>query len=144
MVRRALRPSIPRDAISSMTLGLATCGSSRVEPRTRSRVLGPDGCEFLLVFYDGDFDEDNTFLLHDWFKHVPAEVLGKNFGVPRFWTIPPMKTNATFSRLRCRDRSILPPPARRWRPRPCRFASTRITVGARPSDCTISRAHHHF
>src|SRR3981189_1319932 len=43
--------------------------------------LGPDGCEFLLVFDDGDFDEDNTFLLSDWFKHVPGEVLGKNFGV---------------------------------------------------------------
>ena len=25
--------------------------------------LNPDGCEFLLVFDDGDFDEDNTFLL---------------------------------------------------------------------------------
>jgi len=44
--------------------------------------LGPDGCEFLLVFDDGDFDEDNTFLISDWFKHVPPEVLGKNFGVP--------------------------------------------------------------
>jgi oxalate decarboxylase len=44
--------------------------------------LGPDGCEFLLVFDDGDFDEDNTFLITDWFKHIPSEVLGKNFGVP--------------------------------------------------------------
>jgi oxalate decarboxylase len=44
--------------------------------------LGPDGCEFLLVFDDGNFDEDNTFLLSDWFKHTPPEVLGKNFGVP--------------------------------------------------------------
>jgi oxalate decarboxylase len=43
--------------------------------------LGPDGCEFLLVFDDGDFDEDDTFLLSDWFKHVPSGVLGKNFGV---------------------------------------------------------------
>jgi len=43
--------------------------------------LAPDGCEFLLVFDDGDFDEDSTFLLSDWFKHVPPEVLGKNFGV---------------------------------------------------------------
>ena len=43
--------------------------------------LNPDGCEFLLVFDDGDFDEDNTFLITDWFKHVPSEVLGKNFGV---------------------------------------------------------------
>jgi len=44
--------------------------------------LGPDGCEFLLVFDDGDFDEDNTFLLSDWLKRTPPEVLGKNFGVP--------------------------------------------------------------
>ncbi|HXW71593.1 MAG TPA: cupin domain-containing protein [Methylocella sp.] len=43
--------------------------------------LGADGCEFLLVFDDGEFDEDNTFLLTDWFKHTPGEVLGKNFGV---------------------------------------------------------------
>lgn len=44
--------------------------------------LGPDGCEFLLVFDDGEFDEDNTFLLSDWLKHTPNEVLAKNFGVP--------------------------------------------------------------
>jgi oxalate decarboxylase len=43
--------------------------------------LNPDGCEFLLVFDDGDFDEDNTFLLSDWIKHVPSKVLAKNFGV---------------------------------------------------------------
>ena len=44
--------------------------------------LNSDGCEFLLVFDDGEFDEDNTFLLSDWFKHTPSEVLSKNFGVP--------------------------------------------------------------
>jgi oxalate decarboxylase len=44
--------------------------------------LGPDGCEFLLVFDNGGFDEDSTFLISDWFKHTPPEVLGKNFGVP--------------------------------------------------------------
>jgi oxalate decarboxylase len=44
--------------------------------------LGPDGCEFILVFDDGDFDEDDTFLLSDWFKHTPSDVLGKNFSVP--------------------------------------------------------------
>jgi oxalate decarboxylase len=43
--------------------------------------LNPDGCEFLLVFDDGDFDEDNTFLLSDWFKHTPNEVLSKNFSI---------------------------------------------------------------
>ena len=44
--------------------------------------LGDDGCEFLLVFDSGNFDEDSTFLLSDWFRRVPKEVLGKNFGVP--------------------------------------------------------------
>ncbi|RCW77860.1 oxalate decarboxylase family bicupin [Phyllobacterium bourgognense] len=44
--------------------------------------LGPDGCEFLLVFDDGGFDEDSTFLLSDWFRHVPKTILAKNFGVP--------------------------------------------------------------
>jgi oxalate decarboxylase len=44
--------------------------------------LGPDGCKFLLVFNQGDFDEFSTFLLTDWFHHTPSEVLAKNFGVP--------------------------------------------------------------
>jgi oxalate decarboxylase len=45
--------------------------------------LGPDGCRFLLVFNDGNFDEFHTFLLTDWLAHVPKEVLAKNFGVPQ-------------------------------------------------------------
>src|SRR5216683_3808749 len=28
--------------------------------------LGPDGCQFLLVFNDGGFDEFETFLITDW------------------------------------------------------------------------------
>jgi oxalate decarboxylase len=44
--------------------------------------LGPEGCKFLLVFNQGDFDEFSTFLLSDWFKHTPKEVLAKNFNVP--------------------------------------------------------------
>ena len=51
--------------------------------------LGPDGCKFLLVFDQGDFDEFSTFLLSDWFKHTPKEVLAKNFSVPE----------ATFAKL---------------------------------------------
>ncbi len=52
--------------------------------------LGPDGCEFLLVFPDGAFSENSTFLLSDWFDHVPRSVLAKNFGVPEsaFANIP--------------------------------------------------------
>jgi len=44
--------------------------------------LGPDGCQFLLVFDDGNFNEFETFLLTDWLSHTPREVLAKNFGVP--------------------------------------------------------------
>jgi oxalate decarboxylase len=44
--------------------------------------LGPDGCEFLIVFDDGMASEFNTLLVTDWFAHTPPEVLAKNFGVP--------------------------------------------------------------
>jgi oxalate decarboxylase len=40
------------------------------------------GCEFLLVFDDGNFSENETFLLTDWFRRTPRDVLAKNFGVP--------------------------------------------------------------
>ena len=43
--------------------------------------LGPDGCEFLLVFDEGMFSEDNTFLLSEWLAHTPKSVLTKNFGL---------------------------------------------------------------
>ncbi len=44
--------------------------------------LGPEGCEFLLVFDDGHFDENSTFALTDWLSCTPKDVLAKNFGVP--------------------------------------------------------------
>jgi oxalate decarboxylase len=44
--------------------------------------LGPDGCKFLLVFDDGNFDEFQTFLITDWMHHTPKEVLAKNFNLP--------------------------------------------------------------
>ena len=40
-----------------------------------------NGVEFLLVFDDGNFSENETFLITDWFNHTPREVLAKNFGV---------------------------------------------------------------
>jgi len=43
--------------------------------------LNPDGCEFLLVFDDGDFSESETVLLSDSMNHLPLEVLAKNFNV---------------------------------------------------------------
>jgi oxalate decarboxylase len=41
-----------------------------------------EGCEFLLVFDSGNFSENETFLISDWFAHTPRAVLAKNFGVP--------------------------------------------------------------
>jgi oxalate decarboxylase len=41
-----------------------------------------EGCEFLLVFDNGEFSENETFLISDWFVHTPNSVLAKNFGVP--------------------------------------------------------------
>jgi oxalate decarboxylase len=43
--------------------------------------LAPDGCEFLLVFDDGNFSEYETVLLSDWMAHTPPDVVAKNFGV---------------------------------------------------------------
>ena len=41
-----------------------------------------EGCEFLLVFDDGNFSENETFLISDWFAHTSPHILAKNFGVP--------------------------------------------------------------
>jgi oxalate decarboxylase len=41
-----------------------------------------EGCEFLLVFDDGNFSDLNTLTISDWFAHTPKEVLAANFGVP--------------------------------------------------------------
>src|SRR5258707_6961924 len=43
--------------------------------------LNPDGCEFMLVFDDGNFSESETVLLSDAMAHLPPEVLAKNFSV---------------------------------------------------------------
>ena len=43
------------------------------------QALGDEGCEFLLVFNQGDFSEESTLLISDWLKHTPPEILEKNF-----------------------------------------------------------------
>jgi oxalate decarboxylase len=52
--------------------------------------LEPAGCEFMLVFDDGNFSESETVLLSDAMAHLPPEVLSKNFGVDQqaFKNIP--------------------------------------------------------
>jgi oxalate decarboxylase len=44
--------------------------------------LGPDGCEFVIAFDNGESSEFNTLLVTDWIAHTPPDVLAKNFGVP--------------------------------------------------------------
>lgn len=41
-----------------------------------------EGCEFLLVFDDGNFSEFDTFSISDWMAHTPKDVLAANFGIP--------------------------------------------------------------
>jgi Membrane transport protein len=40
-----------------------------------------EGCEFLLVFDDGNFSENETFLISDWFAHTPRDVLANSAGL---------------------------------------------------------------
>ncbi len=49
-----------------------------------------EGTEFLLVFDDGNFSENETLLITEFFAHTPPEVLAKNFGLPEsaFANIP--------------------------------------------------------
>ncbi|KAL4781642.1 RmlC-like cupin domain-containing protein [Aspergillus varians] len=50
-----------------------------------------DENEYLLVFDDGDFEKvGTTFMVDDWIKHTPRDVLAKNFGVDAsvFDTVP--------------------------------------------------------
>lgn len=49
-----------------------------------------EGCEFLLVFDNGNFSDLSTFSISDWFAHTPKEVLSANFGIPEsaFANIP--------------------------------------------------------
>ena len=44
--------------------------------------LGPDGCEFVIVFDSGEASEFDTTLVTDWFAHTPPEVLAQNFNLP--------------------------------------------------------------
>jgi oxalate decarboxylase len=44
--------------------------------------LGPDGCEFLLVFDNALFSEYQTFLISDWVAHTPPELLEKSMNLP--------------------------------------------------------------
>jgi len=53
--------------------------------------LADDGCEFLLVFDEGNFSEDDTFLLSEFLAHTSPEIIEKNMGWGRaeFDKLPP-------------------------------------------------------
>src|SRR5271170_352863 len=53
--------------------------------------LEGDGCEFLLVFDQGDFSEDDTFLLSEFLAHTSPDIVQKNMGWSRqvFDQLPP-------------------------------------------------------
>lgn len=42
--------------------------------------LGDDGCEFLLVFDQGDFSEDDTFLISEFLAHTSPDLVAKSTG----------------------------------------------------------------
>lgn len=106
--------------------------------------LGPDGCEFVIVFDEGDQSEYGTLLLTDWLAHTSPELLAKNFGVEqdvfrKYSTAEPLDfsgqgawTSLQGSGSRCRCRTSPSPlhlqarglqtaeGKRRWRHSPCR------------------------
>lgn len=63
-----------------------------------------EGTEFVLVFNDGNFSENQTLLVTELFAHLPVEVLAKNFGVPE----------AAFANIPSHEkyifRQLVPPP----------------------------------
>jgi oxalate decarboxylase len=80
--------------------------------------LGENGCQFLLVFNDGNFNEFETFLLTDWLHHTPGEVLAKNFGV----------AESTFNNVPTRERFIFPTEL----PRPLAEEKKEVYAGSGP------------
>jgi len=83
--------------------------------------LEPEGCEFLLIFDDGNFSEEATFLLSDWIAHTPKDILAKNFGVPE----------SAFDRIPEKDLWIFQAPV------PGSLAADRV-IGAGPVPNTFS------
>lgn len=56
-----------------------------------------EGCEFLLVFDDGNFSENETLLLTELMAHMPREVLAKNFGIsPEHFDALPLREKYIF------------------------------------------------
>lgn len=59
--------------------------------------LSENGTEFLLIFDDGNFSEDSTFILSDWLAHTPKSVISKNFDLaPEVFAHLPEKEKYIF------------------------------------------------
>ncbi|KAH7117913.1 RmlC-like cupin domain-containing protein [Dendryphion nanum] len=59
--------------------------------------LSPNGTEFLLVFDDGSFSEESTFILTDWLARTPRSVVAENFRVhPEVFKALPEKEKYIF------------------------------------------------
>ncbi|KAL0569624.1 hypothetical protein V5O48_012333 [Marasmius crinis-equi] len=87
------------------------------------------GSEFILVFDDGAFSEDSTFLLTDWLSHVPAEVIQRNFGV----------NQDAFAHIPAEELYIFPGISRQYPPPPLSVRSLRrYTVPGPDSDAPQS------
>ena len=71
-----------------------------------------DGCEFLLVFDNGSFSENETFLITDLFKHTPARRAGQELRCPRgrVWSHPDRRRARAVYLLRASSR----PDSRRY------------------------------
>lgn len=59
-----------------------------------------EGCEFLLVFDDGKFSENETLLLTEVMAHMPKDVVAKNFGI----------SASHFANLPSKEKYIFPLP----------------------------------
>lgn len=84
--------------------------------------LGPDGCEFLLVFDRGDFSEENTFLLSEWVADTPRDMLSKNLRLD----------STAISRMPMRELFIFPAAV------PGALADDRVSAGGAAARSAVS------
>ncbi|PBL04375.1 oxalate decarboxylase [Armillaria gallica] len=87
------------------------------------------GSEFILVFDDGAFSEDSTFLLTDWLAHVPAEVIQRNFQVdPQAFAHIPAKELYIFPSAPPPDDATAPESPQGTIPDPFSFALSQVNA----------------
>jgi oxalate decarboxylase family bicupin protein len=82
IIKISFYADMPRRKFMTAATGFASATTTILAalPHSLQGLVG-DGSEFLLVFDNGNFNEDERFLVTDWLTHTPKEVLAKNFGV---------------------------------------------------------------